>query len=307
MAPSNLPLPQAGAAEVIADVQKRPSPRTIDIDKVGVKNISYPIVVLDKFNGTQHTVARINMYVNLPHRHKGTHMSRFIEILSECRRDISIRNIEAILEETRKRLHAQIAHIEMTFPYFIDKAAPVSRARGLMEYICTFNGALDENSQIDLVVGITVPITTLCPCSKEISQVGAHNQRGEVRVQVRYQRFFWIEDLIRHGGGVGLLRGLRPAEAPGREIRHREGLHQPHVRGRRGPGDRPPTQKRPTTSPGTRWSRKTSSPSTTTPPTPTSNRSKIPRPRSRAAALASAASTVLAKPPARLPSRQSSP
>lgn len=197
MAPYKSSLPSIRPAEVIADVQKQPSRRTIDIDKVGVKNISYPIVVLDKFNGTQHTVARINMYVNLPHRHKGTHMSRFIEILSECRRDISIRNIETILEETRKRLHAQSAHIEMSFPYFIDKPAPVSQARGLMEYICTFKGSLDGDGLIDLVVGITVPITTLCPCSKEISTVGAHNQRGEVRVQVRFKKFFWIEDLIR--------------------------------------------------------------------------------------------------------------
>jgi GTP cyclohydrolase I len=181
----------------MADVQNHVSPHTIDIDKVGVKNISYPIVVLDKFNGTQHTVARINMYVNLPHRHKGTHMSRFIEILSEYRRDISLKKIGAILEETRSRLHAQSAHIEMTFPYFIDKKAPVTRARGLMEYICTFKGALNEDGRLDLVVGITVPITTLCPCSKEISQAGAHNQRGEVRVQVRYKKFFWIEDLIR--------------------------------------------------------------------------------------------------------------
>jgi GTP cyclohydrolase I len=181
----------------LTDVQNHVSPRTIDIDKVGVKNISYPIVVLDKFKGTQHTVARINMYVNLPHRHKGTHMSRFIEILSEYRRDISLKNIGSILEETRRRLNAQSAHIEMTFPYFIDKAAPVTQARGLMEYICTFKGALDEEGRLDLVVGITVPITTLCPCSKEISKVGAHNQRGEVRVQVRYSKFFWIEDLIR--------------------------------------------------------------------------------------------------------------
>ncbi len=196
-----MPTPKPSVPKIsltdIADVQTRPSPRTIDIDKVGVKNISYPIVVLDKFNGTQHTVARINMYVNLPHRHKGTHMSRFIEILSECRRDISIKNIESILEETRRRLHAHSAHIEMTFPYFIDKAAPVTKARGLMEYICSFKGSLDEQGRIDLVVGITVPITTLCPCSKEISSVGAHNQRGEVRVQVRFKKFFWIEDLIR--------------------------------------------------------------------------------------------------------------
>ena len=130
------------AAE-IADVQNHVSPHTIDIDKVGVKNISYPIMVLDKFNSTQHTVARINMYVNLPHRHKGTHMSRFIEILSEHRRDVSLKKIGPILEETRRRLHAQSAHIEMTFPYFIDKEAPVSKARGLMEYICNFNGSME--------------------------------------------------------------------------------------------------------------------------------------------------------------------
>src|SRR3974390_187078 len=146
MPASKSPLTSLGATEVIADVQKRPSPRTIDI--VGVKNISYPIVVLDKFNGTQHTVAKINMYVNLPHRHKGTHMSRFIELLSDFRRYISIRNIEVILEETPKRLHAQSAHIEMTFPYFIDKPAPVSHARGLMEYICTFKGSLDGEAHI---------------------------------------------------------------------------------------------------------------------------------------------------------------
>src|SRR5512143_193416 len=152
-----IPLPE------LSDVQNHVSPRTIDIDKVGVKNISYPIVVLDKFKGTQHTVARINMYVNLPHRHKGTHMSRFIEILSEYRRDISLKNIGAILEETRRRLNAQSAHIEMAFPYFIDKEAPVTRARGLMEYICTFNGALNGDGKLDLVVGIVVPITTLCP------------------------------------------------------------------------------------------------------------------------------------------------
>jgi GTP cyclohydrolase IB len=181
----------------IADVQSQPDHRNIDIDKVGVKHISYPIIVLDKFNGTQNTVACINVYVNLPYRHKGTHMSRFIEILSEFRRNISIRNIPGILEETRRRLNAQSAHIEMTFPYFIEKQAPISKASGLMEYICTMKGSVGEKGQNDLIVGVKVPITTLCPCSKEISKAGAHNQRGEVRVNVRFKKFFWIEDLIR--------------------------------------------------------------------------------------------------------------
>jgi GTP cyclohydrolase IB len=187
----------ASALTEIADVQSMPDHRNIDIDKVGVKNISYPIVVLDKYNGTQNTVACINVYVNLPYRHKGTHMSRFIEILSEFRRHISIKNIPQILEETRRRLHAQSAHIEMTFPYFIEKQAPVSKASALMEYICTIKGSLNEKGNIDLVACVKVPITTLCPCSKEISMVGAHNQRGEVRVNVRFKKFFWIEDLIR--------------------------------------------------------------------------------------------------------------
>ncbi len=195
--PKQKALAKALALPDIADVQSLPDHRNIDIDKVGVKNISYPIVVLDKFNGTQNTVACINVYVNLPYRHKGTHMSRFIEILSEFRRNISIKNIHSILEETRRRLQAQSAHIELTFPYFIEKEAPVTGARGLMEYICTMTGSLSDHGHIDLIVGVKVPITTLCPCSKEISQVGAHNQRGEVRVQVRFKKFFWIEDLIR--------------------------------------------------------------------------------------------------------------
>ena len=252
----------------LSDVQNHVSPRTIDIDKVGVKNISYPIMVLDKFNGTQHTVARINMYVNLPHRHKGTHMSRFIEILSEYRRDVSLKKIGPILEETRRRLNAQSAHIEMTFPYFIDKEAPVTKARGLMEYICTFTGAMDEDGKLDLVVGITVPITTLCPCSKEISQVGAHNQRGEVRVQVRYRKFFWIEDLIRlveesaSCEVYALLKRRTKSTSPKRPT-------PTPCSWRTWCGRSPTASVRTTTSAGTRWNRKTSSPSTTIRPTPT--------------------------------------
>ena len=176
------------------DIQNHKDDRNIDIDQVGVKGIRYPITVLDKNMGEQQTVAEINMYVNLPRYYKGTHMSRFVEILNEHSRRISLQNFSEILEEMKDRLNAESAHMEITFPYFINKAAPISGSEGLMEYKCTFKGSLDKGS--DVITMVHVPISTLCPCSKEISDFGAHNQRGEVRLQVRFKKFIWIEDLI---------------------------------------------------------------------------------------------------------------
>ena len=177
------------------DIQNHKDYRNIDIDQVGVKGIRYPITVRDKDMGEQQTVAEINMYVNLPRYYKGTHMSRFVEILNEHSRSISLQNFSKILQEMKERLKAESAHMEITFPYFINKKAPVTGIEGLMEYRCTFSGSLNKGS--DLVIMIHVPISTLCPCSKEISDFGAHNQRGEVRLKVRFDRFVWIEDLIR--------------------------------------------------------------------------------------------------------------
>jgi GTP cyclohydrolase I len=177
------------------DIQNHKDSRNIDIDQVGVKGIRYPITVLDKDMGEQQTVAEINMYVSLPRYYKGTHMSRFVEILNQHSRRISLQNFSGILEEMKQRLDAESAHMEMTFPYFVNKVAPVTGVEGLMEYRCTFKGSLSQGS--DLIIMLYVPISTLCPCSKEISDVGAHNQRGEVRLQVRFKKFVWIEDLIR--------------------------------------------------------------------------------------------------------------
>jgi GTP cyclohydrolase I len=177
------------------DIQNQKDDRNISIDKVGIKGISYPITVRDKEIKSQQTVASINMYVNLPKDYKGTHMSRLIEILNEHNRSISIQNFSDILSTMKKRLNAESAHIEISFPYFIMKSAPVTHSQGLMEYQCKFKGNL--NKEKDLIVMINVPITTLCPCSKEISDFGAHNQRGEVRLQVRFKKFVWIEDLIK--------------------------------------------------------------------------------------------------------------
>jgi len=176
------------------DIQNQQDFRNIAIDKVGVKDIRYPITVLDKATKIQQTVALINMYVNLPKDFKGTHMSRLIEILNEHDRRISIENFSGILSTMKERLNAESAHIEISFPYFVMKRAPVSKSRGLMEYQCTFKGSLNNGK--DQVVMIRVPITTLCPCSREISDFGAHNQRGEVSLQVRFKKFIWIEDLI---------------------------------------------------------------------------------------------------------------
>lgn len=176
------------------DVQNRRDYRKIEINKVGVKHIRYPITVLDKAKGFQHTVASVNLFVDLPHRFKGTHMSRFVEILNKYKGDIAIKNFSKILGEMKRRLKAKTAHLEVEFPYFIEKEAPVTKAKSMMEYVCRFCGS--SNEEDDFYVGIVVPITTVCPCSKEISQFGAHNQRAIVTVNLRFRKFIWIEDII---------------------------------------------------------------------------------------------------------------
>lgn len=177
------------------DLQQSPDERRIPIDKVGVKDIRYPIVVQDKYRERQYTVARVNMYVDLPAHFKGTHMSRFIEVLNLYHGEISVENIETILVEMKSRLGADRAHLELDFPYFIEKRAPVSGARGLLEYQCRMIGTLAQ--EFDFILEARVPVTSLCPCSKEISERGAHNQRSLVTVCVRYSEHIWLEDLIR--------------------------------------------------------------------------------------------------------------
>lgn len=178
------------------DIQNLKDERNINIKKVGVKGLKYPIVVLDRAHGTQPVNATINMYVSLLHNFKGTHMSRFVEVLNDIREQVNIRTFHSILEKIRTKLHAESAHIEIEFPYFIEKTAPRSGAKSLMEYRCRFLGT-NDGGRMDFVVGMVVPVTTVCPCSREISRVGAHNQRSIVTVKVRFRKFFWIEDVIR--------------------------------------------------------------------------------------------------------------
>ncbi len=178
------------------DVQSQPDYRNIPIDKVGIKNLRYPITVRDRRDGFQHTIAAINMYVDLPHDNKGTHMSRFVELLHLLRPDVSLAKFSVILENMKAHLNAASAHLEMTFPYFIEKKAPVSTSPGLMDYTCSIIGTSDPFGKVDLISEVIVPISSVCPCSMEISDYGAHNQRGEVRLSTRFKKFIWMEDMI---------------------------------------------------------------------------------------------------------------
>ena len=178
------------------DIQSEPDFRKIPIDKVGIKNLRYPITVRDRRDGFQHTIAAINMFVDLPHDNKGTHMSRFVELLHLLRPDVSLEKFSVILDNMKKHLNAASAHLEMTFPYFIEKNAPVSTSPGLMDYTCSIRGSSDPNGRVDLVSEVVVPISSVCPCSMEISDNGAHNQRGEVKLCTRFKKFIWMEDMI---------------------------------------------------------------------------------------------------------------
>ncbi len=180
----------------IEDVQSTPDVRHIAIDKVGIKSIRHPVKVKDQSSGVQHTVAMFNMYVHLPHNFKGTHMSRFVEILNMNEREISVENFETILREMVKRLEAESGHIEMTFPYFINKAAPVSGVQSLMDYEVTFTGEIKAGGVYEFAMKVVVPVTSLCPCSKKISAYGAHNQRSHVTVTTLTNDHFWIEELV---------------------------------------------------------------------------------------------------------------
>lgn len=181
-------------SEELADVQSRPDTRSIAIDKVGIQGIRFPIQVLDKHAGVQSTVATIGMSVSLPHHFKGTHMSRFMELLNEQDEPIAVGSIPTMLRQMKKRLDAEEAHLDIAFPYFIKKKAPVSGVEGLVAYDCRLLGS--ATSRVDIGVEVTVPVTTLCPCSREISSHGAHNQRGQVKVALRFRKMFWIEDII---------------------------------------------------------------------------------------------------------------
>lgn len=183
------------ALSAIPDVQSSIDTRQLAINKVGIKDIRHPVRVRERNGGEQHTIANFNMYVNLPHNFKGTHMSRFVEILNTPGREICVDSFKNMLGEMTKRLEAEAGHIEMAFTYFVNKAAPISGVQSLMDYEVTFIGEI-RNNQPTMNIKVVVPVTSLCPCSKKISAYGAHNQRSHITINARIHDFIWIEDLI---------------------------------------------------------------------------------------------------------------
>ncbi|MEI6414128.1 MAG: GTP cyclohydrolase FolE2 [Pseudomonadota bacterium] len=190
-----LSAPNSDLTHAIVDVQNSSDHRHLAINKVGIKDIRHPVRVRDRSDGEQHTIATFNMYVNLPHDFKGTHMSRFVEILNSREKEITVESFGAMLVEMVERLEARSGHIEMRFPYFICKEAPVSRVKSLMDYEVTLIGEIHDG-HVATSIKVVVPVTSLCPCSKGISDRGAHNQRSHVTVLVRTEGFVWIEEII---------------------------------------------------------------------------------------------------------------
>ena len=183
------------SASALPDVQNSQDTRAIAINKVGIKDIRHPVQVKDRTGKIQHTIANFNMYVALPHEFKGTHMSRFVEILNNHEWEITVDSFKIMLTEMTSLLDAEVGHIEMTFHFFINKTAPASGVQSLLDYEVTFIGERKDNQNI-INLKVVVPVTSLCPCSKKISERGAHNQRSHVTVNVETEAFIWIEEII---------------------------------------------------------------------------------------------------------------
>jgi GTP cyclohydrolase IB len=189
------PGPRPPAFAPLHDKQSERDYRELRIDKVGVRNLRFPIRVRDKERAFQNTVATIGMFVDLPKEFKGTHMSRFIEVLNAHGNIIHVENLNDILYAMQDKFQAATSHLEIEFPYFMVKRAPVTGGESVMDYIARFD-ATASHREIDFVLTVKAMVTTLCPCSKAIAAFGAHNQRGEVTVQIRSRKAVWIEDLI---------------------------------------------------------------------------------------------------------------
>lgn len=204
----------------MADVQASHDDRNVAIDKVGVKHIRYPITLhCPATGGVQHTVARVNMYVGLPHHQKGTHMSRFLEVLNKHHEELRSDQIMDVCRDIRHRLESEEAHLELTFPYFIHKNAPVTESPGMLDIEVTFEASSSSITGKDVfLMGLKVPATSLCPCSQEISDYGAHNQRCEIEAKVRFApgKMMWIEqlfDVVEHAASTQVFAVLkRPDE-----------------------------------------------------------------------------------------------
>ncbi len=179
----------------IPDVQSTHDTRNIPINKVGIKSIRHPVKVAERDGGIQHTIGNFDMFVRLPAEFKGTHMSRFVEILNAQEREISVASFQSIVTAMVERLDAASGYIQMSFPYFVNKTAPVSGVQSLLDYEVTYIGEIRDGAYF-FTMKVLVPVTSLCPCSKQISQYGAHNQRSHVTLTATTGEHVWIEELI---------------------------------------------------------------------------------------------------------------
>ena len=186
--------PDEKAAKSLPDIQETRDHRNIPIDRVGVRKVRFPIEVLDRADERQHTIGDFTLTVDLPSHFKGTHMSRFLEVLNEHGKEISVNALPQLIASMKDRLSAERGHVEVRFPFFMVKAAPVTGKKGMMEYECGFSAECNGDYGVEMYA--KVPVTTLCPCSKEISDRGAHNQRGWVTVRVRTSDHVWLEEVI---------------------------------------------------------------------------------------------------------------
>ena len=193
--PKIMPVPMEYRQNSIPDIQSKADTRRLAIDQVGIRAIRHPVKVRDRSQGEQYTIAVFNMYVGLPHNFKGTHMSRFVEVLNDHDNVISVHSFRDIVKEVAEKLNSETSRIEMTFPFFLEKSAPVTGVKSLVDYEATLFGDLIDGDVI-ISTRIVVPVTSLCPCSKEISDYGAHNQRSHVTITVLAEAFVWIEELI---------------------------------------------------------------------------------------------------------------
>ncbi len=193
--PQLVPVPAESNDQSIPDIQAKQDTRRLAIDQVGIREIRHPVKVRDRDHGDQYTIATFNMYVGLPHNFKGTHMSRFVEVLNDHDTVISVHSFREIVKQVADKLASETSRIEMTFPYFRVKSAPITGVKSLVDYEVTLLGELNADS-VRITTRVVVPVTSLCPCSKEISDYGAHNQRSHVTITVLAEEFVWIEELI---------------------------------------------------------------------------------------------------------------
>ncbi|HRW91642.1 MAG TPA: GTP cyclohydrolase FolE2 [Thermotogota bacterium] len=187
---------QEHKSQELADLQSQKDARNIPLNQVGVRNVRYPIQLRDREKGVQHTIGTVHMSVDLPEDFRGTHMSRFIEILHHHAGKLQLRELRSILSDMKTRLHAHEAHMQMFFPYVIAKKAPVTGVHSNLVIDCAFLATLDVDDQMDFILEVNVPVQTVCPCSRAISRFGAHNQRANIKIRVRMDRMVWIEQLV---------------------------------------------------------------------------------------------------------------